>query len=86
MVGGRESGRGYSGGREVGGRCEMMVIDCCLMPPACIILCLCQSCNTQLPISVLLSGIAAWDTPCGWGAGPWGAVAPCIGRGTTLGK
>ena len=35
-------GGGYSGGREGGGRCEMMVIDCCLMPPACIILCLCQ--------------------------------------------
>ena len=33
-------GGGYSGGREGGGRCEMMVIDCCLMPPACIILCI----------------------------------------------
>ena len=59
------------------GRVEMMVIDCCLMPPACIILCQCQACNSQLGgnISVVLLLGGGGTRPCGFRL-----VAPCIGR------
>ena len=62
----------------------MMVIDCCLMPPACIILCQCQACNTQLGgnISVVLLLGGGSDPPLWFSTGSslhW-AEPPSIGE------
>ena len=67
--GGMEVVGGVGVGWEDCGRGEMMVIDCCLMPPPCIILCPLPEVQ-QLPIPVLLSGIAWVGSHALWlGAG-----------------